>query len=146
MSKKSFKLSALALLFVMLAGSVSVLAGANYYKGFTFNFAYAITGTTEFELDNCATTARGTANTYEYAPDDNGDYIVVSGKEDYMFTLNGSGLFGKNYATDYMSADGQTYSYAFSEVKAGTYTVDVDSKVKLGSMNRRIKGNGSIEQ
>lgn len=130
----------------MLAGTASVLAGTNYYKSFTFNFAYAVTGTTEFELDNFETTARGTADTYEYAPDANGNYIVVAGKEEYMFTLNGKGLFGKNYQTDYMKADDETHPYVFDEVKAGTYTVDVDSKVKLGSMNRRIKGTGSIEQ
>ncbi len=145
--KMVLKLSALAFLFAMLAGSTLTLASARYYKTFTFNFAYGVVGSTKFELENESTTMSGCADTYKYELDEEGNYIWVSDSKDYKFTLKSNAWFGKDYETNWFVANGTWQSESFSEVEARTsYTVDVDCKEKLGSMNRRIIGTGIVQQ
>lgn len=146
MKKKVLKLSALAFLFMLLAGATSAFASSDFYKIFTFNFAYGVVGSTKFELGNESTTMSGYANTYKYELDENDDYILVSDSKEYKFTLNPNSWLDNSYTTDWFPADGIQHKHTFSTVEEKTYTVDVDCKEKLGSMNRRIIGNGIVQQ
>lgn len=114
--------------------SIPIIADA-YSKSFSFDFAYSLKGSTDFNLSNKDTDVSLNADTY-YASGS-----VSPNKAKYSVTLN---KFLKSYSVS-ATANGNSTTKNFGKVASGTYNVDLN-KTTQTTYGERIIGSGKIKQ
>ncbi|PLR76264.1 hypothetical protein CU633_16335 [Bacillus sp. V3-13] len=133
--KKSIKNTTIAAAVLIPTLTVAISASA-YSKGYTFDMAAAVYGSTNFALENKTTKTTANANTYWASGD------VKSTKSQYQVHLARP---LKTYVAPKMTANGFTYTESFGTVTKNDYNVNV-YKSSAGDQGDRVKGSGTINQ